>query len=147
VQNGVDLTLVFQFSKQQKPVDVENRLEGDRITASGMNTPEIVDGASQVPLSRSLGRARGQSTVLAFNDDSNLTSSSSRARRSSIAKDGAGILDRDGSIPADASAPVRQVRPMRSESGMSVRSTYTVRETGKHRQEEQERPVPQASGK
>jgi hypothetical protein len=125
---------------------VENRLEGDRITASGMNTPEIVDGASQVPLSRSLGRARGQSTVLAFNNDSVLPSSSSRARRSSIAKDGAGILDRDESIPADTPAPGRQVRPTRSESGMSVRSTYTVRENGKHRQEEQERLVPQASG-
>jgi hypothetical protein len=116
---------------------------------SGMNTPEIVDGASQVPLSRSLGRARGQSTVLALNNDSVLPSSSSRARRSSIAKDGAGIQDRDASMPADAvpTAQGRQVRPIRSESGMSVRSTYTVRENGKHKQEEQERLVSQASGK
>jgi hypothetical protein len=145
---GMDLTLVPQFSKEQKPVDVENRLEGDRITASGMNTPEIVDGASQVPLSRSLGRARGQSTVLTLSTDSAVPISSSRVRRSSVAKDGAGIQDRDTSMPADAtpSAQGRQIRPGRSESGMSVRSTYTVRENIKYRQEEQEQLIPQASG-
>lgn len=118
--------------------------------ASGINTPEIVDGASQVPLSRSLGRARGHSTVLALADDAVLPSSS-RTRRSSISKDGAGILDRDMSAlpitPTSANAANgSHARPVRRESGMSVRSAYTVRGNGKQKQEELDRLDPQERG-
>lgn len=110
-----------------------------------MNTPEIVDGASQVPLSRSLNRPRGHSTVLGLGDDAMLPSSSSRARRSSISKEEGGILDHDTSIPLEAPDPGngRQVRPVRSESGMSARSAYAVRGNGKQKLEEAERLNPQ----
>ena len=129
-----------QFSKQEKPVDVENRLEADRITGSGMNTPEIVDGATQVPLSRSLGRARGHSAVLAMADEAMLPSSSSRARRSSISKEEGDMLDPDTSRQLDASYPAngRQARPVRRESVMSARSAYTVRGNGKQKKADSE---------
>lgn len=112
--------------------------------ASGMNTPEIVDGASQVPLSRSFGRARGHSGVLGLGDEAMLPDSSSRALRFSISKDEGGMLDRDTTTNLDAPNTVngQQVRPVRRESVMSARSAYTVRGNGKQKQEEPERSIP-----
>ena len=133
----------LQFSKQEKPVDIENRPEADRIMASGMNTPEIVDGASQVPLSRSFGRARGHSGVLGLGDEAMLPDSASRTLRSSISKN-EGLLDRDSTTNFDTTNTVngQRVRPMRRESVMSARSAYTVRGNGKQKQEEPERSIP-----
>ncbi|KAJ9110586.1 hypothetical protein QFC20_002916 [Naganishia adeliensis] len=128
------------FSKQDKPPsDVENRPDRDVLISSGMNTPDIVDGG-QVPLSRSLGRARGASTGIMFSD-SNAVPSSSRVRRSSMSKEG--LMDRETPATPDALLPRL---PRRQSSTKSVRSVYGVRGNGKQKQEAQELMGRETSG-
>ncbi|KAI5455292.1 hypothetical protein NCC49_000107 [Naganishia albida] len=129
------------FSKQDKPpADIENRLERDTIIGSGMNTPEIVDGG-QVPLSRSLGRARGASTGFLVSGDATLPSSSSRVRRPSMSKEG--LMDREALATPDALLPRP---PRRQSSTKSVKSMYSVRGNGKQKQGAQEPLGHSASG-
>lgn len=118
---------------------MENRPDRDVLISSGMNTPDIVDGG-QVPLSRSLGRARGASTGIMFSD-SNAVPSSSRVRRSSMSKEG--LMDRETPATPDALLPRL---PRRQSSTKSVRSVYGVRGNGKQKQEAQELMGRETSG-
>lgn len=115
-------------------------MERDTIIGSGMNTPEIVDGG-QVPLSRSLGRARGASTSILFSGDAAAPSSSSRVRRPSMSKEG--LMDRDAPATPNALLPTL---PRRQSSTKSVKSVYDVRGNGKQKQEAQELLDREASG-
>lgn len=132
-------SLLRQFSKQAKPIDLENRLDGSSVLSSGMNTPVIVDGASQVPLSRSIGRMRGLSTSVGHAEQSNGTPPSSRARRSSIAKGENGMLG-DSLTTPDALLPPptwssSSAGPIRRNSARSARSEHSANGDGKYNTE------------
>ncbi|KAJ9107403.1 hypothetical protein QFC21_000853 [Naganishia friedmannii] len=129
------------FSKQAKPSDLENRLDVGSALSSGMNTPIIVDGASQIPLSRSIGRVRGLSTSIGHAEQSNGIPPASRPRRSSIAKGdkrmlGDSVTVRDALLPPPGWSS-SSTGPMRRNSARSPRSEHSRLDDGKYAKEEE----------
>ncbi|KAJ9123308.1 hypothetical protein QFC22_001507 [Naganishia vaughanmartiniae] len=129
------------FSKQAKPSDLENPLDGSSALSSGVNTPVIVDGASQVPLSRSIGRMRGLSTSIGHAEHIDGAPPSSRARRSSIAKGENGMLGDSVTTPDGLLPPPGWSSsaggPMRRNSAKSFRSEHSGHGDGKYTREEE----------